>query len=215
MRKSNFGGQRLGSFKMVDLLETGSLPSSSIPTLGGVQEMKGVYSVVIGVFEVLKVVDWVLDPASGQEGLSNVIVLAEDNEDLLGRVELGVFFPESFDSLLGSLVHLVLRQVFDLLAFVDQLEDLLCLVCALFEDGVIGCLHELASVALASLEALLQDHNKGVLSVLEEAQQSGLFFFVRLHVGVNHEVPKTALSFLELLVAQLGKHVISELLLFK
>lgn len=77
----NFGGERLGPFKMVELLEACSLEFECIARFGGVQEMKSMNSVVIGIFEVF---DRILNPSMFVcQSISHILILSKDSKYLL------------------------------------------------------------------------------------------------------------------------------------
>lgn len=77
----DFGGERLGPFKMVELLEACRLEFESIARFGRVQEVESMNSVVVGVFEVF---DWIFDPSMFVcESISHILILPKDSENLL------------------------------------------------------------------------------------------------------------------------------------
>ena len=106
MRQSNFGGESLGAFKMIDLLKTSSLEFESVPRFGGVQEVEGIDSVVVGV---IKVWNWIFDIAVLKKSVAHILVLTQNCKDLFSWIELGIFFSESFDGLVSSHIDLLLR----------------------------------------------------------------------------------------------------------
>lgn len=216
MSQPYFGGQSLSPFKVVYLLERCSLKSECISRFRCIQEMECVNSVV---GSVIKVFDWVFNPASFCHGITQILILPKYSKDLLSGVKLRIFFPEPVNGLIGSLLRLVWPEIFLFGFGIYQLEHLLDFTLRLRQlllvvQQRIG-LPGAALVGLACLKALLHDGHKCMWPMLEVRHQPLLLSRIRFHICTYHEVSQPFLRFLKSYIAELRQLVISKLLKFQ
>jgi hypothetical protein len=157
--KAHFGRQSFGALEVIHLLPVSGLEFKSILTLGCVQKVKGMNSVVI---RVVKVLDRVLNPLMlVGERVSHVLVLSKHRIDLLVWIQLRVLPTESLNGVLSSFGHLLWAQILThVLLIINQFEHFLNIILS-------GHINLGPLVALAGLEALLHKGDKGELPVLE------------------------------------------------
>ena len=71
----------------------------------------------------------IFDPAMLDKGITHILILSQDSEDLFGRIKFRILLPKSLNGLVCSHIDLLLGEVLNLaLLVVYQLKNLLHLV---------------------------------------------------------------------------------------